>query len=65
MTFSDKLKRAVKWLGTFLILVNIPFGFYHMLRGIVVHNDWQSTAGMYEVLMGTYMYLWLVEKEVV
>jgi len=56
-----KLKHFIIGFSSVIILLNIPVGIYFLLKGIVVSNDWMSTAGLFQVLLGTYMYLYFSE----
>ena len=62
MTFLEKLKHFIIGFASVIILINIPFGIYFGFKGIVTNNDWMSTAGTFQVLTGTYMYLFLTKE---
>ena len=50
---------AMKWVTFIITLLHIPTGVYFITKGWMTHNEWMSTAGMYQVLMSVYMYLYL------
>ena len=59
MNTATKIKHLVIGFSSTIILLNVPIGIYFGLKGVVKSNDWMATAGIFQILMGTYMYLYL------